>query len=148
MLARGLWVPGPRSGCSEAFLSPHPRVWPRSRSQARSPGRPRRGGSTRAPDLRRQQTSGAGRDFLPPKSLDLTTGSQFHPHRTPPHPQASNQEEKRLWIHCLQRLFFENHPASIPAKVQLLPPLGCPQGAGDPCMHAQSCPSLCDRPEL
>ncbi|XP_023598083.1 pleckstrin homology domain-containing family G member 2 [Trichechus manatus latirostris] len=30
--------------------------------------------------------------------------------------QAKNQEEKRLWVHCLQRLFFENHPASIPAK--------------------------------
>lgn len=40
---------------------------------------------------------------------------------TPSHPQAKNQEEKRLWIHCLQRLFFENHPASIPAKVQPLP---------------------------
>ncbi|XP_046934019.1 pleckstrin homology domain-containing family G member 2 isoform X1 [Lynx rufus] len=34
------------------------------------------------------------------------------------HPQAKNQEEKRLWIHCLQRLFFENHPASIPAKAK------------------------------
>nr|XP_058901784.1 pleckstrin homology domain-containing family G member 2 isoform X3 [Kogia breviceps] len=32
--------------------------------------------------------------------------------------QAKNQEEKRLWIHCLQRLFFENHPASIPAKAK------------------------------
>uniref|UniRef100_A0A4W2CEC3 Uncharacterized protein n=1 Tax=Bos indicus x Bos taurus TaxID=30522 RepID=A0A4W2CEC3_BOBOX len=32
--------------------------------------------------------------------------------------QARNQEEKRLWIHCLQRLFFENHPASIPAKAK------------------------------
>lgn len=35
----------------------------------------------------------------------------------PRHFQAKNQEEKRLWIHCLQRLFSENHPASIPAKV-------------------------------
>ena len=43
------------------------------------------------------------------------------------HPKAKNQEEKRLWIHCLQRLFFENHPASIPAKVQLLP---YPRGFG------------------
>lgn len=32
--------------------------------------------------------------------------------------QAKNQEEKRLWIHCLQRLFIENHPASIPAKAK------------------------------
>ncbi|XP_004595239.2 pleckstrin homology domain-containing family G member 2 isoform X1 [Ochotona princeps] len=32
--------------------------------------------------------------------------------------QAKNQEEKRLWIHCLQRLFSENHPASIPAKAK------------------------------
>ncbi|KAM9633294.1 pleckstrin homology domain-containing family G member 2 [Trichechus inunguis] len=32
--------------------------------------------------------------------------------------QAKNQEEKRLWVHCLQRLFFENHPASIPAKAK------------------------------
>ncbi|XP_073914924.1 pleckstrin homology domain-containing family G member 2 isoform X1 [Castor canadensis] len=32
--------------------------------------------------------------------------------------QAKNQEEKQLWIHCLQRLFFENHPASIPAKAK------------------------------
>lgn len=40
----------------------------------------------------------------------------------PPYPQAKNQEEKRLWIHCLQRLFFENHPASIPAKVRTSPP--------------------------
>uniref|UniRef100_H0WQ06 Pleckstrin homology and RhoGEF domain containing G2 n=1 Tax=Otolemur garnettii TaxID=30611 RepID=H0WQ06_OTOGA len=32
--------------------------------------------------------------------------------------QAKNQEEKRLWIHCLQRLFFENHPATIPAKAK------------------------------
>lgn len=39
------------------------------------------------------------------------------PHLHLPHAQAKNQEEKRLWIHCLQRLFFENHPASIPAKV-------------------------------
>lgn len=74
MLARGLWVPGPWSGCSEAFLSPHPRVWPRSRSQARSPGRPRQGGSTRAPDLRRQPTSGAGGDFLPPPSCPQAKG--------------------------------------------------------------------------
>ncbi|KAG8506070.1 Pleckstrin homology domain-containing family G member 2 [Galemys pyrenaicus] len=35
------------------------------------------------------------------------------------HPQAKNQEEKRLWIHCLQRLFSENHPAYFPAKVLL-----------------------------
>ncbi|KAK2504372.1 hypothetical protein MC885_003559 [Smutsia gigantea] len=46
--------------------------------------------------------------------------------------QAKNQEEKRLWIHCLQRLFFENHPASIPAKSKhvaepLTPPLGSPR---------------------
>ncbi|XP_051018738.1 pleckstrin homology domain-containing family G member 2 [Acomys russatus] len=32
--------------------------------------------------------------------------------------QAKNQEEKQLWIHCLQRLFFENHPATIPAKAK------------------------------
>lgn len=32
--------------------------------------------------------------------------------------QAKNQEEKKLWIHCLQRLFSENHPASIPAKAK------------------------------
>ncbi|XP_060041899.1 pleckstrin homology domain-containing family G member 2 isoform X2 [Erinaceus europaeus] len=32
--------------------------------------------------------------------------------------QAKNQEEKRLWIHRLQRLYFENHPASIPAKAK------------------------------
>ncbi|XP_036989186.2 pleckstrin homology domain-containing family G member 2 isoform X1 [Artibeus jamaicensis] len=32
--------------------------------------------------------------------------------------QAKNQEEKKLWIHCLQSLFFENHPASIPAKAK------------------------------
>ncbi|XP_053460804.1 pleckstrin homology domain-containing family G member 2 isoform X2 [Nycticebus coucang] len=32
--------------------------------------------------------------------------------------QAKNQEEKRMWIHCLQRLFFENHPATIPAKAK------------------------------
>lgn len=74
MLARGLWVPGPWSGCSEAFLSPHPGVWPRSKSQAQSPGRPRRGGSTRAPDLRRQPTSAAGRDFLPPPSCPQAKG--------------------------------------------------------------------------
>lgn len=51
-----------------------------------------------------------------PPPLDLTPA----PNSAPSHPQAKNQEEKRLWIHCLQRLFFENHPASIPAKVQLL----------------------------
>ncbi|XP_012585950.1 PREDICTED: pleckstrin homology domain-containing family G member 2 [Condylura cristata] len=32
--------------------------------------------------------------------------------------QAKNQEEKRLWIHCLQRLFSENHPAYFPAKAK------------------------------
>ncbi|XP_054553151.1 pleckstrin homology domain-containing family G member 2 isoform X3 [Talpa occidentalis] len=61
--------------------------------------------------------------------------------------QAKNQEEKRLWIHYLQRLFSENHPASFPAKAKqvllenslhsapksknapepLTPPLGSPQ---------------------
>lgn len=46
------------------------------------------------------------------------------PHLYLPYPQAKNQEEKRLWIHCLQRLFFENHPASIPAKVWACPTIG------------------------
>ncbi|XP_059575395.1 pleckstrin homology domain-containing family G member 2 isoform X2 [Alligator mississippiensis] len=32
--------------------------------------------------------------------------------------QARNQEEKRLWIHYLQRLIVENHPASIPQKAK------------------------------
>lgn len=50
-------------------------------------------------------------------------------HSTPTSRQAKNQEEKRLWIHCLQRLFFENHPASIPAKVPLPPQLGAVGGS-------------------
>ncbi|XP_068934626.1 pleckstrin homology domain-containing family G member 2 isoform X2 [Petaurus breviceps papuanus] len=32
--------------------------------------------------------------------------------------QAKNHEEKRLWIHYLQRLIVENHPASIPPKAK------------------------------
>ncbi|KYO30891.1 pleckstrin-like proteiny domain-containing family G member 2 [Alligator mississippiensis] len=31
---------------------------------------------------------------------------------------GGNQEEKRLWIHYLQRLIVENHPASIPQKAK------------------------------
>lgn len=54
-------------------------------------------------------------------SSSWTSHLTSHP---PPYRQAKNQEEKRLWIHCLQRLFLENHPASIPAKVPLLPQLG------------------------
>lgn len=52
------------------------------------------------------------RDPLGFKVADLTIPK--HRHLL----QAKNQEEKRLWIHCLQRLFFENHPASIPAKAK------------------------------
>uniref|UniRef100_H0WBS7 Pleckstrin homology and RhoGEF domain containing G2 n=1 Tax=Cavia porcellus TaxID=10141 RepID=H0WBS7_CAVPO len=52
------------------------------------------------------------RDPLAFKVSDLTIPK--HRHLL----QAKNQEEKRLWIHCLQRLFFENHPASIPAKAK------------------------------
>ncbi|XP_006871591.1 PREDICTED: pleckstrin homology domain-containing family G member 2 [Chrysochloris asiatica] len=81
------------------------------------------------------------RDALGFKVSDLTIPKHRHLF------QAKNQEEKRLWIHCLQRLFFENHPASIPAKAKqvllenslhcapknkpipepLTPPLGSPQ---------------------
>ncbi|XP_077174535.1 pleckstrin homology domain-containing family G member 2 isoform X2 [Paroedura picta] len=32
--------------------------------------------------------------------------------------QVKNQEEKRLWIHCLKQLIMENHPASIPQKAK------------------------------
>lgn len=32
--------------------------------------------------------------------------------------QTKNQEEKRLWVHYLKRLIVENHPASLPQKVQ------------------------------
>ncbi|XP_072464476.1 pleckstrin homology domain-containing family G member 2 isoform X1 [Notamacropus eugenii] len=32
--------------------------------------------------------------------------------------QAKNHEEKRLWLHYLQRLIVENHPASIPPKAK------------------------------
>ncbi|XP_055001716.1 pleckstrin homology domain-containing family G member 2 isoform X2 [Sorex araneus] len=52
------------------------------------------------------------RDPLAFKVSDLTIPKHRHLF------QAKNQEEKRLWIHCLQRLFFENHPASIPAKAK------------------------------
>ncbi|XP_006901149.1 PREDICTED: pleckstrin homology domain-containing family G member 2 [Elephantulus edwardii] len=52
------------------------------------------------------------RDPLGFKVSDLTIPKHRHLF------QAKNQEEKRLWIHCLQRLFFENHPASIPAKAK------------------------------
>ncbi|XP_054436775.1 pleckstrin homology domain-containing family G member 2 [Pteronotus mesoamericanus] len=52
------------------------------------------------------------RDPLGFKVADLTIPK--HRHLL----QAKNQEEKKLWIHCLQRLFFENHPASIPAKAK------------------------------
>lgn len=31
--------------------------------------------------------------------------------------QTKNQEEKRLWVHYLKRLIVENHPASLPQKV-------------------------------
>lgn len=65
------------------------------------------------------------------RALGLTPGSQPP---SPPPPQAKNQEEKRLWIHCLQRLFFENHPASIPAKVQLSSQLGA-LGVLEPLTH-------------
>ncbi|XP_047385601.1 pleckstrin homology domain-containing family G member 2 isoform X1 [Sciurus carolinensis] len=85
--------------------------------------------------------SESSRDPLGFKVSDLTIPK--HRHLL----QAKNQEEKRLWIHCLQRLFFENHPASIPAKAKqvllenslhcapkskpvpepLTPPLGSPQ---------------------
>nr|XP_027797188.1 pleckstrin homology domain-containing family G member 2 isoform X1 [Marmota flaviventris]XP_027797189.1 pleckstrin homology domain-containing family G member 2 isoform X1 [Marmota flaviventris] len=85
-------------------------------------------------------------------SIGVGWAAGFPPDLTPgfltlSHHQAKNQEEKRLWIHCLQRLFFENHPASIPAKARqvllenslhsalksktvpepLTPPLGSPQ---------------------
>ncbi|KAM5236686.1 pleckstrin homology domain-containing family G member 2 [Ctenodactylus gundi] len=56
--------------------------------------------------------SETARDPLGFKVSDLTIPK--HRHLL----QAKNQEEKRLWIHCLQRLFFENHPASIPAKAK------------------------------
>uniref|UniRef100_A0A8C6A7C9 Pleckstrin homology and RhoGEF domain containing G2 n=1 Tax=Marmota marmota marmota TaxID=9994 RepID=A0A8C6A7C9_MARMA len=56
--------------------------------------------------------SESSRDPLGFKVSDLTIPK--HRHLL----QAKNQEEKRLWIHCLQRLFFENHPASIPAKAK------------------------------
>ncbi|XP_024433492.2 pleckstrin homology domain-containing family G member 2 isoform X2 [Desmodus rotundus] len=52
------------------------------------------------------------RDPLGFKVADLTIPK--HRHLL----QAKNQEEKKLWIHCLQSLFFENHPASIPAKAK------------------------------
>ncbi|XP_028642025.1 pleckstrin homology domain-containing family G member 2 [Grammomys surdaster] len=52
------------------------------------------------------------RDPLGFKVSDLTIPKHRHLF------QAKNQEEKRLWMHCLQRLFFENHPASIPAKAK------------------------------
>ncbi|XP_007956660.1 pleckstrin homology domain-containing family G member 2 [Orycteropus afer afer] len=52
------------------------------------------------------------RDPLGFKVSDLTIPKHRHLF------QARNQEEKRLWVHCLQRLFFENHPASIPAKAK------------------------------
>uniref|UniRef100_H3D0T0 DH domain-containing protein n=1 Tax=Tetraodon nigroviridis TaxID=99883 RepID=H3D0T0_TETNG len=44
--------------------------------------------------------------------------------------QTKNQEEKRLWVHYLKRLIVENHPASLPQKVNragfrsLAPPAG------------------------
>uniref|UniRef100_G1TP09 DH domain-containing protein n=1 Tax=Oryctolagus cuniculus TaxID=9986 RepID=G1TP09_RABIT len=66
-----------------------------------------------------------GHIFVRPRSLefenrvsDLTIPTRL-PDSTSPRPrpcQTKNQEEKRLWIHCLQRLFFENHPASIPGQ--------------------------------
>lgn len=34
--------------------------------------------------------------------------------------QTKNQEEKRLWVHYLKRLIVENHPASLPQKVNTL----------------------------
>ncbi|XP_045702848.1 pleckstrin homology domain-containing family G member 2 isoform X2 [Phyllostomus hastatus] len=52
------------------------------------------------------------RDPLGFKVADLTIPK--HRHLL----QAKNQEEKKLWIHCLQSLFLENHPASIPAKAK------------------------------
>ncbi|XP_075392326.1 pleckstrin homology domain-containing family G member 2 [Tenrec ecaudatus] len=52
------------------------------------------------------------RDPLVFKVVDLTIPKHRHLF------QAKNQEEKRLWLHCLQRLFLENHPASIPAKAK------------------------------
>ncbi|KAH0512967.1 Pleckstrin homology domain-containing family G member 2, partial [Microtus ochrogaster] len=60
--------------------------------------------------------------------------------------QAKNQEEKRLWIHCLQRLFFENHPASIPAKLRLRDSLAVVVAAGS--LHAGSEGELHPPPEL
>ncbi|XP_064149701.1 pleckstrin homology domain-containing family G member 2 isoform X1 [Loxodonta africana] len=56
--------------------------------------------------------SESARDPLGFKVSDLTIPKHRHLF------QAKNQEEKRLWVHCLQRLFFENHPASIPAKAK------------------------------
>ncbi|KAM6223130.1 LOW QUALITY PROTEIN: pleckstrin homology domain-containing family G member 2 [Rhynchocyon petersi] len=52
------------------------------------------------------------RDPLSFKVSDLTIPKHRHLF------QAKNRQEKNLWVHCLQRLFFENHPASIPAKAK------------------------------
>ncbi|XP_067412862.1 pleckstrin homology domain-containing family G member 2 [Emydura macquarii macquarii] len=52
------------------------------------------------------------KDPLSFRISDLTIPKQQHV------VQARNQEEKRLWIHYLERLIVENHPASIPQKAK------------------------------
>ena len=103
--------------------APHPVLQPECEREPSRPSRVQGVGSdhsqAQAPAPGEQRV-GLGGQGSPP----VPRPHPWLPIPPPPRPQAKNQEEKRLWIHCLQRLFFENHPASIPAKVQLLPPRG------------------------